>query len=147
MRVKLAAHRAPEERGETVSEENPIGDLKADLENLYREEAYTDLKVAQVRCLIPIKTDGSPDESRERIYMGETTLMSPRGPLPIHCPIEGATTLQEALDKFPEAVNAAVEKLIEEAKEIQRQEASRIVVPGVAPGGGMPGPGGKISLR
>lgn len=130
-----------------MSEENPIGDLKADLDNLYREEAYTDLKVAQVRCLVPIKADGSPDDSRPRIFMGETTLMSPRGPLPIHCPIEGAKNLQEALDKFPEAVNAAVEKLIEEAKEIQRQEASRIVVPGVTPGGALQGPGGKINLR
>ena len=129
-----------------MSEENPIGDLKADLDNLYREEAYTDLKVAQVRCLVPIKADGSPDDSRDKIFMGETTLMSPRGPLPIHCPIDGAKTLAEALEKFPEAVNAAVEKLIEEAKEIQRQEASRIVVPGVAPAG-LQGPGGGIKLR
>ena len=130
-----------------MSEENPIGDLKADLDNLYREEAYTDLKVAQVRCLVPIKADGSPDDSREKIFMGETTLMSPRGPLPIHCPIEGAKNLAEALEKFPDAVNAAVEKLIEEAKEIQRQEASRIVVPGVAPAG-IQGPGGgNIKLR
>jgi len=129
-----------------VTEENPIGDLKADLDNLYREDAYTDLKVAQVRCLVPVKADGSPDDSRERIFMGETTLMSPRGPLPIHCPIDGAKTLEEALEKFPDAVNVAVEKLIEEAKEIQRQEASRIVVPGVAPAG-MSGPGGKVTLR
>ena len=34
------------------------------------------------------------------------------------------------MEKFPEAVKQAVERLIEEAREIQRQEASRIVVPG-----------------
>jgi hypothetical protein len=34
------------------------------------------------------------------------------------------------MEKFPEAVNQAVERLIAEAKEIQREEASRIIVPG-----------------
>jgi len=132
-----------------VTEENPIAEMKADLDNLYREESFTDLKVAQIRRLVPVRADGSPDPARSEIYIGETQLMSPRGPVPIHCPIE-AESLQDAFDKFPEAVNAAVEKLIEEAKEIQRQEASRIVVPGQGgfggPGGGMP-PGGKITLR
>jgi uncharacterized membrane protein len=35
-----------------------------------------------------------------------------------------------------------VERLMEEAREIQRQEASRIVVPGQMPGGGLGGPFG-----
>ena len=70
--------------------------------------------------------------------------MSDRGPLPIQAPIE-AKDLNEAMDKFPEAVQAAVEKLIEQAREMQRQQMSRIVVPGQGggmPGGGMPGAGG-----
>ena len=124
-----------------MSEENPVADMKADIDNLYREESFSDLKVAQIRRLSPVKPDGSPDESRTTLFIGETQLMSPRGPVPIHCPIEAAD-LSDAFDKFPDAVNVAVEKLIEEAKEIQRQEASRIVVPGMAPGGGMGGPGG-----
>ena len=116
--------------------------MKADLENIYREESFTDLKVAQIRRMTPVKADGSPDESRKALFVGETQLMSPRGPVPIHCPIE-AESLEDAFDKFPDAVNAAVEKLIEEAKEIQRQEASRIVVPGQ---GGLGDPS-KITLR
>jgi hypothetical protein len=71
------------------------------------------------------------------LFSGETTLMSDRGPLPIQTPIE-AKDLQEAMDKFPEAVQAAVERLIEQAREIQRQAMSRIVVPGQGGGGGMP---------
>ena len=47
--------------------------------------------------------------------------------------------LDEAIEKFPEAVNAAVERMVEQAREMQRQEASRIVVPGQ-------GLGPKISL-
>ena len=39
------------------------------------------------------------------------------------------------MDAFPEAVNQTVERMIEEAREMQRQEASRIVVPGREPGG------------
>ena len=127
-----------------MSEQNLVAEMAADTENLYREESFTDLKVAQIRRLTPVKPDGSDDDSRPQVFIGETQLMSQRGPLPIHTPIE-ANDLAEAFEKFPEAINAAVERMIEEAKEIQRQEASRIVVPGQGGTGGMPG--GKITLR
>jgi hypothetical protein len=123
-----------------VSEEtNPLGEITVDRDNLYREETFTDLKVASIRQLTPIRPDGSTDDSRALIFVGETTLMSARGPLPINCPIE-ATTLAEAMDAFPQAVQAAVERLMEEAREMQKQEANRIVVPGQGP----PGAGGRI---
>jgi predicted RNase H-like HicB family nuclease len=57
------------------------------------------------------------------------------GPLPVNCAIE-ATSLEEAMQKFPEAIAEAIERMVEEAKEMQRQEASRIIVPGAIPGGG-----------
>jgi len=119
-----------------VSESEPKGlsEIKVDSNNLYREEVFTDLRVASLRRLVPIKADGSDDPGREPLFMGETQLMSQRGPLPVQCPIE-ASTLQEAIDKFPEAVQAAVERLIDEAREIQRDEASRIIVPGQPPPG------------
>jgi hypothetical protein len=119
-----------------VSSEQPvIGDIAVDKTNLYREDTFSDLKVASIRRLIPVNEDGSEDTSRATIYIGETTLMSQRGPLPVQAPIE-AGSLAEAFDKFPEAVNIAVDQLIEQAKEMQRQEASRIVVPGQAPSSG-----------
>ncbi|MFP8874503.1 MAG: hypothetical protein VCB42_08220 [Myxococcota bacterium] len=114
------------------TEEKALGEIEVDRDNLYREEAFTDLRVATIRRLTPICADGSVDESRPVRFVGETQLMSARGLLPVSCPIE-AETLDEAIGKFPEAVNAAVERMIEEAREIQRQEASRIVVPGQAP--------------
>ena len=119
---------------------NPLGDIAVDQNNLYREETFTDLKVASIRRLTPIKPDGSDDFTRPAIFVGETTLMSSRGPLPINCPIEAAN-LSEALEAFPVAVQAAVERLMEEAREIQRQESSRIVVPGQMPSGGFGGGG------
>jgi len=138
-----------------VSDEtSPLAEIAVDQDNLYREESFTDLKVASIRRLTPIRRDGSDDPGRPALFIGETTLMSARGPLPINCPIE-ATTLQEAFEAFPKAVQNAIERLMEEARELQRQEASRIVVPGQGPGGlggpggfgggpmgGMPGPGG-----
>ncbi len=123
-------------------EARSINEIEVDRDNLYREEIYTDLKVGSIRHLVPVKPDGSPDPSRDHLFMGQTQLLSHAGPVPVSCAIEAAT-LEEALDKFPEALNEAVERLIEEAREIQRQEASRIVVPTMAPpGSGIGGPGG-----
>jgi len=81
----------------------------------------------------PIKVDGSPDPSRPTLYSAQTTLMSQAGPVPVQAPLDAAT-LDEAIQKFPQAINAAVEQLVEEARELQRQEASRIVVPGQSVG-------------
>jgi hypothetical protein len=111
-----------------------MGEIAVDLDNLYREDSFTDLKVASIQCLTPIKPDGSPDESRDTLFMGQTQLMSQAGPVPVHFPIP-ARSLAEALEKFPEGVNQAVERLIAEAKEMQREEASRIIVPGTATSG------------
>ena len=113
-----------------------LREIAVDTDNLYREETYTDLKVATIRCMVPIQADGSPDASRPTLYSGQTTLMSQAGPVPVQAPLE-ATSLAEAIEKFPVAIQEAVERLVEEARELQRQDASRIVVPsGPLPGGG-----------
>lgn len=123
-----------------ANESNAFAEVKVDRTNLYKEESFTDLKVATIRRLSPIREDGTPDTARPVLFTGETTLMSDRGPLPIQCSIE-AKDLNEAMDKFPDAVQGAVEKLIEQAREMQRQQMSRIVVPGQGGGGGLPGGG------
>ena len=60
--------------------------------------------------------------------------MSQMGPVPVQCRIE-AQSLEEAVAKFPEAMKEAIARLVDEARELQRREASRIVVPTVAPTG------------
>ena len=102
--------------------------LKVDRDNLYREESYTDLKVASLRQLIPITVDGDRDLSRQVVFLAQTQLMSQMGPLPVQARIEAAN-LAEAIEKFPDAMQAAVEQLIEEVREEQRREAGRIVTP------------------
>jgi ribosomal protein L13 len=126
----------------------PIDGMQVDADNLYREESITDLKVASIRRMIPIKKDGSEDPSRKTIYTGQAHIMSQMGPVPVSSEID-ADSLEEALQKFPEAIKEGIERMMEEAKEMQRQEASRIVVPKGAPPnltGGGGAPGGNIIL-
>lgn len=118
-----------------------LSDLKVDTANLYREETYSDLRVATIRQLVPVKPDGSPDPSREPLFFGQAHMMTQAGPIPVETPLE-AKTLQEALQKYPEAIREAVADVVEQVRELQRQAASRIVVPTTMPGG----PGGKIQL-
>ena len=106
-----------------------LDDLQVDRKNLYREESFTDLKVASIKSLTPINTDGSRDLSRPVNFIGQTQILTQAGPLPVNCPIE-AETLEQAIELFPGAVKLAVEAMMEEIREMQRKEASRIVVPG-----------------
>ena len=110
--------------------EPKITNIKMNPDNLYKEEAFTDLTHATIRHLIPIKIDGTPDESREPIFTGMAQLMSPNGPIPVQCIIEGAKTLADATAKLPDAIENAVRAMIAEAEEMQRKEESRIVLPG-----------------
>ncbi len=112
-----------------MSNENPLKDIKINSSNLYREESITDLQAGMIKQMIPVTVDGSCDESRTMMFVGVTQLMSANGPLPIQCELPG-TTLAEAIAAFPAEINKAVEKLIEEAKRMQREAATRIVVPG-----------------
>ncbi|MDX2437235.1 MAG: hypothetical protein QNL88_09320 [Acidobacteriota bacterium] len=107
----------------------PLGELKLDAANLYREEVFTDLRVGSIKQLTPMKSDGARDLARPMMFIGETQLMSQMGPLPVQTRIE-AENLQGAIDLFPEAIQLAVEAMIEEVKEHQRKEMSKIVVPG-----------------
>ena len=103
-------------------------DLTVDRQNLYREEMYTDLKVASIRCLTPVKDDGTTDKTRKTVFVGQTQLMTPGGPLPVQAIIP-AKHLQQAIKKFPEAMLEAVEKLTEEVRKYQQEERGSIVTP------------------
>jgi hypothetical protein len=107
----------------------PLSEIMLDDKNLFREEVFTDLRVGSIKQLTPVTSDGSRDMGRPMTYIGETQLMSQMGPLPVQTPI-AAKNLQEAMERFPAAIQAAVEAMISEVKELQRKEMSRIVVPG-----------------
>ena len=102
--------------------------VKVNLQNLYKEEMYTDMRTAALRQLTPVKPNGEIDKTRKFVFVGQTNIMSPQGPLPVQFPID-AKNLQEAAEKFPEVMDQFLAKLAEEIKEAQRQEQSRIIVP------------------
>ncbi len=101
-------------------------DFSVDRSNLYKEESFTDLKVGNIRRLIPVKPDGSEDKTRNTIFVGQTNLMTPNGPLPIQGVIR-AKELQQAVKRFPEAMEVAVERMMEEAQKMKDQQGSEII--------------------
>jgi len=128
-----------------MANEQQLPEIKLDATQLYREEIFTDRKAGTLRRLTPVKGDGSDDASRTVLYSGQTQLLTPAGVLPLAFELE-ATSLEDACGKFPEAVKIAIEQAIEEAREMRREAASRIVVPEAGGGmGGAPG-GGRIKL-
>ncbi len=78
------------------------------------------------------KLDGSDDEGRQSIFVGNTQLMSPEGPIPLQAKLEVAT-LEEAIEAFPKAMESAMAEMMEQIKEMQRKQKeneSRIITPG-----------------
>lgn len=127
---------------------NDVPEVRLDAANLFREEIFTDRRAGTVRRLTPVTESGAPDPSRPTEFSGQTQLLTPAGVLPLSFEIPAAT-LEEALQKFPEGVKEAIEQAIDEAKEMRREAASRIVVPEVGGAGVGPGPGagpGKIKF-
>ena len=128
-----------------MAQEQQLPEIKLDATQLYREEIFTDRKAGTLRRLVPVLADGNTDASRPVLYSGQTQLLTPAGVLPLAFELEAAS-LEDACSKFPEAVKIAIEQAIEEAREMRREQASRIVVPEAGGGmGGAPG-GGRIKL-
>ena len=113
-----------------------LEDIRFDGDNLYREENYSDMHVGSIRRMVPVKKDGSEDTARRTLFIGQAHLMSQMGPIPVQAEIE-AETLEQAIAAYPEAIREAIQRMAQEAREAQRDQASRIVVPeagGAAPG-------------
>lgn len=125
-----------------MAAEQQLPEIKLDATQLYREEIFTDRKAGTLRRLTPVLGDGKDDPSRAVLYSGQTQLLTPAGVLPLAFELE-ATSLEDACAKFPDAVKVAIEQAIEEAREMRREQASRIVVPEA---GGVPPGGGRIKL-
>lgn len=128
-----------------MSNQNPGDDARMDINNLYREDVYTDRKVGTIRVLTPVTPTGEEDPARDREYVGQASLYTPNGALPLNFELE-AKTLAEAVEAFADAANKAVEETMRQLQEMRREAASSLVVPGQdskGPGGhGMGGGGG-----
>lgn len=125
-------------------------DPKMDVNDLYREDMYSDRKVGTIRVLTPVKADGTPDPARATSYVGQAQIMTPAGALPLSFEID-AKTLAEACERFADGARVAFEETMRELQEMRRQQASSLVIPdagtasALAGAGGLP-PRGKIQL-
>ncbi|MDN3517722.1 hypothetical protein QWY84_08885 [Aquisalimonas lutea] len=138
-----------------MSEVDQMPDMSLDTASLVQEETFTDSRVGAIRRLTPVHTDGTRDESRPVTYSGQTQVMTQGGALPLSFEIE-ADSLEQAVERFAETANQALEDMIRRVEEMQREQATSIVTPGQGGGGmggmggmggGAGGPGGGIQLR
>lgn len=113
--------------------------------DLYRDEVVTDRRVGTIRVMTPIKPDGSVDPARKVEYVGQASLYTPAGTLPINFDIPAAT-LAEAVAGFAPAAQRAVQDTMEELSRLRRETASGLVIADALPGakgpGGLGGKGG-----
>jgi hypothetical protein len=125
-------------------------DPKMDVNDLYREDMYSDRKVGTIRVLTPVRADGTTDPARATSYVGQAQIMTPAGALPLSFEID-ARTLAEACERFADGARVAFEETMRELQEMRRQQASSLVIPdagtasALAGTGGMP-PRGKIQI-
>lgn len=125
-------------------------DPKMDVNDLYREDMYSDRKVGTIRVLTPVKADGTPDPARATSYVGQAQIMTPAGALPLSFEID-AKNLAEACAGFADGARVAFEETMRELQEMRRQQASSLVIPdagtasALAGAGGLP-PRGKIQI-
>jgi hypothetical protein len=119
-----------------------------DVNDLYREEIYSDRKVGTIRVMTPVKPDGSTDPARAAVYVGQAQIMTPAGVLPLSFEIP-ASNLAAACAGFAEGARIAFDETMQELQEMRRQQASSIVIPdagaAAALGQGAP-PRGKIQF-
>lgn len=111
-------------------------------DNLYREEIYTDLQAGTIKRMIPVTPEGLTDSSRKELYVGQATVLTPVGSLPLSFEIT-AESLREAVEKYGEAAEKGLKETMEELRRMQQEQASSLVIPkGGMPGGEIPGGGG-----
>ena len=114
-------------------------------DSLYREDVFTDQRVGTIRRMTPVKSDGSDDSSRPLIFVGQATVMTPMGSLPLSFELP-ARTLAEAVTQFGPAAQQAIEEAARELQELRRQAASSIVIP-EAGAASLKGVGGKGGIQ
>ncbi len=106
-----------------------LPDIKIDTSSLVKEDVYSDQKVGSVRVLTPVLANGDIDSSRDVTYFGQTQVMTQGGAIPLNFELK-TESLTEAFEAFGDAAKESMEQTMKEIQEYQREQASKIVVPG-----------------
>lgn len=100
-----------------------------DADHLYREETVTDRKVGMIRVLHPITAEGTPDNSRPTVFIGQASLHTPAGNLPLNFELP-ADNLAAAVAAFAGRADKAVEETMQKLEQLRREQASSLYIPG-----------------
>ena len=111
---------------------------------LYREETISDPRVGAIRRMIPVTADGLPDPNRDEKFIGELTVMTPMGALPLTFEIP-AKSLSEAVAGFSDAAEKQLERMQDELRRLELEQSSLLAKQALA-GGGLGGAGGAGGL-
>ena len=125
-----------------MADEPANANMEMDSTALYREETITDRRIGSLQRLIPIKSDGTADESRNTVFVGQTQVMTPAGALPLTFEIP-ADSVEDAVQKFGEQAQEALADTMRRLEELRREASSSLIVPGAA---GPAGGGGGIQI-
>jgi hypothetical protein len=110
-----------------------LPDINIDETSLVKEEVYSDQKIGSIRVLTPVLLSGEIDTSRSVTYFGQTQVMTPGGALPLNFELKG-NDLASAIAAFGDAAKESMEQTMKEIEDYQREQASKIVVPGQSAG-------------
>ncbi len=123
---------------------NAAAEPTFDASNLYREDLFSDRRVGTIRQLTPVRADGTTDPTRAISFVGQISVMTPMGTLPITFEID-ATDLGGAAAGFADAAKIAMDETMRELQQMRREAASSIIVPETG-AGPAPGAGGRIRI-
>jgi hypothetical protein len=124
---------------------NTVTEPQFDANDVYREDVYTDRRVGTLRVMTPVTAQGAPDTARSTLYVGQISVSTPMGTLPISFEVDGATTLAEAIAGFGASAQKAMDDTMRELQQMRREAASQLVIPEA--GGGLGGGGGAGRIR
>ncbi|HTE42261.1 MAG TPA: hypothetical protein VK629_15670, partial [Steroidobacteraceae bacterium] len=96
-------------------------DASMDVNSLYLEEVITDRKMGMIRRMTPLTAEGTPDSSRQVLYVGQAEIMTNMGPMPINFEIE-AETFAQAVAGFGPAAAVGIERTVQQIQEMRRQQ-------------------------
>ena len=121
---------------------NSVSDPSFDVNSLYREDLYSDRRVGTIRQLTPVRGDGSTDPTRAVSYVGQISVMTPMGTLPISFEIP-ATDLTGAAEGFAEAAKVAIDERCASSRRCAARPPPRSSCRST---GAAPAPGGRIRI-
>ena len=105
-------------------QEQEIRPIRGDA--LYRQEAYIDMEVGEIKCLVPVTVNNVRDTERKMRFFSSIMIQVGMRPMPVNFEIV-ADTLALAVDAWPAAAKKAGEEARQKIDDHIR--SSRLVVP------------------